>query len=100
MSAIPRAQTVGAQWWLCVFAGPTCQMGIVSVVYRGMQTARERDAHACRAQGSESGQRIRSRADRDVTVLVAEAQRESDTIRGEGDAKRNEIFAEAYGRDP
>ncbi len=69
-------------------------------VYRRMQTEREREAQELRAQGAETAQRIRSRADRDVTVLVAEAQRESDTIRGEGDAKRNEIFANAYGRDP
>jgi len=69
-------------------------------VFRRMQTEREREAAELRAQGAETAQRIRSRADRDVTVLLAEAQRESDTIRGEGDAKRNGIFADAYGRDP
>lgn len=69
-------------------------------VFRRMQTEREREAAELRAQGAETAQRIQSRADRDVTVLLAEAQRESDTIRGEGDAKRNEIFADAYGRDP
>src|SRR5690606_31039962 len=43
---------------------------------------------------------IESRADRDVTVLRAEAQRQADETRGEGDALRNKIFAEAFGRDP
>ena len=71
-----------------------------AAIYARMNTERKREADELRAQGAETAQRIRSRADRDVTVLVAEAQRESDTLRGEGDAKRNEIFAGAYGRDP
>ncbi|MCR9060706.1 MAG: protease modulator HflC, partial [Rhodobacteraceae bacterium] len=43
---------------------------------------------------------IKSRADRDATVLVAEAKRDSEIIRGDGDAERNKIFAEAFGADP
>ena len=65
-----------------------------------MQTERQREASEFRAQGAEQKQRIESRADRDVTVLRAEAQRQADTTRGEGDALRNKIFAEAFGRDP
>src|SRR5690606_10980055 len=52
-----------------------------------------------RAQGSQRSQEIRSKADRDVTVLVAEATSKWEQIRGEGDGERNRIFAEAYGRD-
>ena len=45
-------------------------------------------------------QEIRARADRDVTVLIADAQSKGEQTRGEGDGERNRIFAEAYGRDP
>jgi membrane protease subunit HflC len=68
-------------------------------VYQRMQTERQRIAAEARAQGSQRSQEIRARADRDVTVLVAEAQSKSEQTRGEGDAKRNQIFAEAYGKD-
>lgn len=69
-------------------------------VYRRMQTEREREAREARAQGAEAAQRIRSRADREVTVLVAEAKKEADILRGSGDAERARIFADAYSRDP
>jgi len=69
-------------------------------VYQRMQTERQRIAAEARAMGSQRSQEIRARADRDVTVLVAEAQSKSEQTRGEGDAKRNQIFAEAYGKDP
>ena len=69
-------------------------------VFLRMQTERQREASEFRAQGAEQKQRIESRADRDVTVLRAEAQRQADTTRGEGDATRNKIFAESFGKDP
>ncbi|MGH6771654.1 MAG: protease modulator HflC [Xanthobacteraceae bacterium] len=68
-------------------------------VYQRMQTERQREAAEFRAQGSQRAQEIRARADRDVTVLLAEAQAKGDAIRGEGDGTRNRIFAEAFGRD-
>jgi membrane protease subunit HflC len=69
-------------------------------VYQRMQTERQREAQEFRSQGTQRAQEIRARADRDVTVLLAEAQSKGEQIRGEGDAERNRIFAEAYGRDP
>ena len=69
-------------------------------VYQRMQTERQREAAEYRAQGAQRAQEIRSRADREVTVLVAEATSKSEQIRGEGDATRNQIFAEAFGQDP
>ncbi|ESR27299.1 protease modulator HflC [Lutibaculum baratangense] len=69
-------------------------------IYRRMQTEREQEASQIRAEGEEQARRIRSRADRESTILVAEAQRSSEQIRGEGDALRNQIFANAYTRDP
>lgn len=69
-------------------------------VYQRMQTERQREAAEFRAQGSQRGQEIRARADRDVTVLVAEATSKAEQTRGEGDATRNRIFADAFGQDP
>jgi membrane protease subunit HflC len=69
-------------------------------VYGRMQTERAREAAEYRAQGSEQAQKITAKADRDVIVLKAEAQRQADQNKGEGDAERNRIFAEAFGKDP
>ncbi len=69
-------------------------------VFGRMQTERQREAAEYRAQGSEQAQKITAKADRDVIVLKAEAQRQADQMKGEGDAERNRIFAEAFGRDP
>jgi membrane protease subunit HflC len=69
-------------------------------VYQRMQTERQREAAEFRAQGNQRAQEIRSRADRDVTVLVADATSKAEQTRGEGDATRNKIFADAYNRDP
>jgi len=68
-------------------------------VYKRMQTEREREAQEFRSQGTQRAQEIRARADRDVTVVVADATSKSEQTRGEGDAERNRIFAEAYGKD-
>jgi membrane protease subunit HflC len=69
-------------------------------VYQRMQTERQREAAEFRAQGSEKSQEIRARADRDVTVLVADATQRGEQARGDGDADRARIFAQAYGKDP
>ena len=69
-------------------------------VYQRMQTERQREAAEFRANGSQRKQEIQARADRDVTVLLADAQARGDTIRGEGEAERNRIFADAYNKDP
>jgi membrane protease subunit HflC len=68
-------------------------------VYQRMQTERQREAAEFRAQGNQRSQEIKARADRDYTVLIADATSRSEQIRGEGDAERNRIFAEAFGRD-
>jgi modulator of FtsH protease HflC len=69
-------------------------------VYQRMQTERQRQAAEIRGQGSQKAQEIRARADRDVTVLIADATNKSEQTRGQGDAERNRIFAEAYTKDP
>ena len=66
-------------------------------VFERMKTERQREANEIRAQGREQSQRITARADRDVTVLIGEANAKGEQVRGEGDAERNRIFAEAFG---
>ena len=69
-------------------------------VFSRMQSERAREAAEFRAQGAEQSQTITANADRQVVVLKADAQREADETRGAGDAERNRIFAEAFGKDP
>ena len=69
-------------------------------IYRRMQQERVRQANEFRAQGEQISQEIRSKADRDATVIVAEATRQAEITRGQGDAEKNRIFAEAFGQDP
>jgi membrane protease subunit HflC len=69
-------------------------------VFQRMQTERQREAADLRANGSQTSQEIRARADRDVQVLLGEAGRKADETRGQGDAERNRIFAAAFSKDP
>ncbi|MGA2792364.1 MAG: protease modulator HflC [Roseiarcus sp.] len=69
-------------------------------VFHRMQTERQQRAAKFRAQGSQQSQQIKAEADRQVTVTIAQAQQEADQTRGQGDAERNRIFAESYGKDP
>ena len=69
-------------------------------VFSRMQSERAREAAEFRAKGSQQKQTIEAQADRDVVVLLGNAQRQADQTRGEGDAERNRIFAEAFGKDP
>lgn len=65
-----------------------------------MKAERLAEAERLRARGREAAQRIRARADREVVETVAEARKESEILRGEGEAQRNAIFANAFQRDP
>ena len=69
-------------------------------IYARMQTERQREAKEFRAQGAEMAAKITSTADKEVTVILANANKESEIMRGEGDGKRNKIFASAFGKDP
>ena len=69
-------------------------------IYKRMQTEREREAKEFRAQGAEMAAKITSTADKEVTVILANANKQSEIMKGEGDGQRNRIFAQAFGRDP
>ncbi len=69
-------------------------------VFDRMRAEREREAAEFRSQGVAESNRIRATADREVTVLKANATRRGEELRGEGDGERNRIFADAFGKDP
>lgn len=68
--------------------------------YDRMKAERLAEAELIRARGNEAGQRRRAIADRQVVELVADAQKDSEVLRGQGEAERNGIFADASSRDP
>ncbi|WP_322867026.1 protease modulator HflC [Aquicoccus sp. G2-2] len=71
----------------------------LAATFRRMVAEREREAEDERARGREAAQRIQAQADRTVTELVSDAQRKGKIIEGEADAKRNGVFAQAFGQD-
>ncbi len=72
----------------------------LQATFQRMEAERQREAADERARGAEAAQKVRAGADRQAVEIVSEARRESEIIRGEADAERNHIFADAYGRDP
>lgn len=72
----------------------------LSATYARMRAEREREAADEIARGGEAAQRVRATADRTVVELTSDARRKAEIVRGEADAQRNAIYAEAFGRDP
>lgn len=72
----------------------------LEATFERMRAERQREAEDERARGREAAQRVRALADRTVIETTSEATKQADIIRGEADAQRNAIFAEAFGRDP
>ncbi len=73
---------------------------ITESVYRRMESERKRVANELRSQGAAEGEKIRADADRQREVIIAEAYRDAQKIKGEGDAKASGLYAEAFGKDP
>lgn len=73
---------------------------ITDSVYRRMESERKQVANELRAQGSAESERIRADAERQREVIIAEAFRDAQKVRGEGDAKASALYADAFGRDP
>ncbi len=69
-------------------------------VYERMKAERLRVANEARSTGSAESEQVRADADKQRTVILAEAYREAEKIKGEGDAKASQIYAEAFGRNP
>jgi len=73
---------------------------ITESVYRRMEAERKRVANELRSTGAAVGEKIRADADRQREVIVANAYRDAQKIKGEGDAEAARIYGEAFGRDP
>jgi membrane protease subunit HflC len=69
-------------------------------IFNRMNTERHKSAMQYRSEGQEEAQKIRSDADREATIIEAQAYEEAEKIKGEGDAEALKIYAEAYNRDP
>jgi len=69
-------------------------------IYARMEAERNRQANKFRSEGEEEAQKIRASTDRDKTIILADAYKEAEGIRGEGDAKAVEVYASAYSADP
>lgn len=73
---------------------------ITDAVYRRMQSERQQVANELRSQGSAEGEKVKADADKQREVIIAEAYRDAQKIKGEGDAKASMLYADAFGRDP
>ena len=69
-------------------------------VYNRMRSDRVAHAAKLRAEGEEQKLKIQAVADKDRTIIIAEAQRQSEILRGQGEGERNRILGEAFGQDP
>ena len=73
---------------------------ITDSVYRRMESERKQVANELRSQGAAEGEKIRADADRQREVIIAEAYRDAQKVKGEGDARASALYADAFGRDP
>jgi len=73
---------------------------ITDSIYSRMRSERQQVANQLRSTGNAEGEKIRADADRQRQIIVAEAYRDAQKVKGEGDARSSAIFAEAFGRDP
>jgi modulator of FtsH protease HflC len=73
---------------------------ITDAVYRRMESERKQVANELRSTGQAEGEKIRADADRQREVIIAEAYRDAQKIKGEGDAKASALYADSFGRDP
>lgn len=73
---------------------------VLQSVYQRMQQERQRIAKGSRAEGEEAALQIRAQADKEKTIILAQAYEQSQKLHGEGDAEATRLYAEAYNKDP
>ncbi len=99
-NAITEARALGLQVIDVRLKRTDLPQANLEATFARMRAEREREAADEIARGEEAAQRVRAQADRTVVELVSDARRQSEITRGEADAKRNAIFASAFGADP
>ncbi|MEO9685513.1 MAG: protease modulator HflC [Tateyamaria sp.] len=99
-SSIPQARALGVEIIDVRLKRTDLPSENLDATFERMRAEREREATDERARGNEAAQRVRAQADRTVVELVSDSERQAEIIRGEADARRNAIFADAFGADP
>ena len=84
---------------MSAFAAPICRQQNSEAIYARMRSERQQQAAQYRGEGAEAAQTVRANADRERTVILADAQRDAQKVRGDGDAKAIAIYADAYDQD-
>lgn len=97
--AIPEAKTLGLELIDVRLKRTDLPAANLDATFRRMEAEREREAADEIARGNEAAQRVRAAADRTKVEIVSKARREADIIKGQADAKKNAIFANAFGKD-
>ena len=69
-------------------------------IFARMEAERKRQANKYRSEGEEEAQKIRAATDRDKTIILADAYKEAERLRGEGDARAVDVYARSYSSDP
>jgi membrane protease subunit HflC len=95
-----KARTLGVEVTEVRFHRADLPLETSQAIYDRMKSERQREAKELRAQGFEWAQQIQARADRERTVILSEAQRDSKITRGQADATASRLLAAAFGRDP
>ena len=97
---LQKARTLGVEVSEVRFRKADLPLETSQAIYERMKSERQREAKELRAQGAQWAQEIQSKADKERSAILAEAQRLAKISRGQGDAQANQILSEAFGKDP
>lgn len=95
-----KAKSLGVEVSEVRFRKADLPLETSQAIYERMKSERQREAKELRAQGAEWAQQIQSKADKEKSAILSEAQRTAKINRGQADALANQILSDAFGRDP
>ncbi len=95
-----KAQSLGVEVSEVRFRKADLPLETSQAIYERMKSERQREAKELRAQGAEWAQQIQSKADKEKSAILSEAQRIAKISKGQADAQANQILSDAFGRDP
>jgi modulator of FtsH protease HflC len=95
-----KAKSLGVEVSEVRFRKADLPLETSQAIYERMKSERQREAKELRAQGAEWAQQIQSKADKEKSAILSEAQRTAKISRGQADAQANQILSDAFGRDP
>ncbi len=95
-----KAKSLGVEVSEVRFRKADLPLETSQAIYERMKSERQREAKELRAQGAEWAQQIQSKADKEKSAILSQAQRTAKISRGQADAQANQILSDAFGRDP